>query len=465
MSGYSYRGMSPIDNIKKMNSIINDTISLFTKQFNDINKAISSIQTNFNSKMQNIKMLLNQQEVITSQLVDNNSNNVNCTTSTKQTSSSKKQNKNSSSNHKHNNSQILTTTNNNNSGNKNKSNAYKKQLSILSSSSSDNITKSYYEMNALSARQIHTNANISIPKQTQKHCNIFHKTQKQQFLTENHKTHQINNTLSRNKNQISFTHQTQSQSNNPPKLLSFDLPLTITSSSPSLHKTNALLIAIHSPIMSIYDKLNIKYLCKRTYNAMTIKDICKESKDAIVNRKRQLCNDVHYNSIYNKKYPSLTAQTCLQFLSNDKQSEIINSETNKMFTELIYVVLNDGLHFNKGKYNKELYKFVFDKYKVQSIRSLFMKVIYDKVYVKRKWNKDVCMKYLKLIKGMKGEMEKGIKENKNGFGCVLLNLSEIGEYFNVYELMNNDKGICNKENEMLKLMENVIEEIYLKQKC
>jgi hypothetical protein len=32
--------------------------------------------------------------------------------------------------------------------------------------------------------------------------------------------------------------------------------------------------------------------------------------------------------------------------------------------------------------------------------------------------------------------------------------------------MNSDgnKGMCNKENEMLKVMENVIEEIYLKQK-
>jgi hypothetical protein len=453
MSGYSYRGMSPIENMKKMNAIINETISLFKKQFNDINKAITSIQANFNMKMQNIKTLLNQQEVITSQLIDNN-NNVNCSNCT-----SVKQSNNSSSNHKHNNSQILTTSSNNN---KNKSNN-KKQISVFSSSSSDNITTSYYEMSSLSARKIHTHANVSIPKHKQ--CNILHKPNKQQYLTEHDKT------LSRNKNKTSFTYKTQSQSksNNPPKILSFDIPpLTITTTSPvsSLPKTNALLIAIHSPIMSIYDKLNIKYLCKRTYTSTTIKDICKECKQAITNRKRQLCNDMHYNAIYNKKYPSLTAQTCLQFLSNDKQNEIINSETNKTFTELIYIVLNDGVHFNKGKYNKELYKFLFEKYKVQSIRALFMKVVYEKVYVKRKCSKEVCARYLKLMKAMKGEIEKGIKDNKSGFGCVLLNLNEIGEYFNICELTNSEgnKGMCNKENEMLKVMENVIEEINLKQK-
>ena len=95
-----------------------------------------------------------------------------------------------------------------------------------------------------------------------------------------------------------------------------------------------------------------------------------------------------------------------------------------------------------------------------------MKVVYEKVYVKRKWSKEVCNKYLKLMKAMKGEIEKGIKDNKNGFGWVLLNLNEIGEYFNVCELINSggNKGMCNKENEMLKVMENVIEEIYLKQK-
>ena len=467
MSGYSYRGMSPIENMKKMNAIINETISLFKKQFNDINKAITTIQANFNMKMQNIKTLLNQQEVITSQLIDNNNNNnANCCTSVKQSSSSsKKQNNNSSSNHKHNNSQILTTSSNNTNNNNNKSRPNnKKQISIFSSSSSDNITKSYYEMSSLSARKVHTHANISIPKQPpkQKQCNILHKPNKQQYLTEHDKT------LSRNKNQTSFTYQTQSQSKsiNPPKILSFDIPpLTTTSPVSSLPKTNALLIAVHSPLLSIYDKLNIKYLCKRTCTATTIKDICNECKQTILNRKRQLCNDMHYNALYNKKYPSLTAQTCLQFLSNDKQNEIINSETNKMFTELIYVVLNDGVHFNKGKYNKELYKFLFEKYKVQSIRALFMKVVYEKVYVKRKCSKEVCTKYLKLIKAMKGEIEKGIKDNRNGFGWVLLNLNEIGEYFNVCELMNNDsKGMCDKENEMLKIMENVIEEIYLKQK-
>ena len=415
------------------------------------------------TKCKVLKTLLNQQEVITSQLIDNNNyNNGNCSTSVKQSSSSsKKQNNNSSSNHKHNNnnSQILTTSSNNTNTNNNKHKPNnKKQISIFSSSSSDNITKSYYEMTSLSARKIHTHANISIPKHPPKQCNILHK---HQYLTEHDKT------LSRNKNQTSLTYQTQST--NPPKILSFDIPpLTITSPVSSLPKTNALLIAVHSPILSIYDKLNIKYLCKRTYTSTTLKDICNECKCTIINRKRQLCNDVHYNALYNKKYPSLTAQTCLQFLSNDKQNEIINSETNKMFTELIYVVLGDGVHFNKGKYNKELYKFLFEKYKVQSIRGLFMKVVYEKVYVKRKWSKEMCNKYLKLIKAMKGEIEKGIKDNRNGFGWVLLNLNEIGEYFNVCcELMNNSdsKGMCNnKENEMLKIMENVIEQIYLKQK-
>ena len=92
-------------------------------------------------------------------------------------------------------------------------------------------------------------------------------------------------------------------------------------------------ILYDSNLLDFNDKIKLKYLNKDTYTQISLKEITKDIGK----------ENTSLFKVSNKKYPSLTAQLGLNFISEEKQNNIINIDTdiNKEILELLYMILDD----------------------------------------------------------------------------------------------------------------------------
>lgn len=225
----------------------------------------------------------------------------------------------------------------------------------------------------------------------------------------------------------------------------------------------SLIKAIHtlseSDVIDFNDKIKLKYLNEETYRSINLREICKKTKEAIKNRMEKLNVNCFCSDFYDKKYPSRTAQVGLNFLSSEKQSEILNdnTESNKTILSIIYNLLNDT--YNPSLPCKSLYTSLFAKNKVTDIKSLFMKSIYRVIFIKKTFDKSRWSKLNELYTNCSEELQNISKDPNNNLCWVSFSLIEIYEYLS---LCNANDNLNNKEYEDLAAMYRKIDNILQK---
>ena len=147
-------------------------------------------------------------------------------------------------------------------------------------------------------------------------------------------------------------------------------------------------------------------------------------------------------------YPSKTAKTGLNYLTFDRENELLNNENevNLILLKMIYSCLNE---INFSNNIKEGYEYLFKKYEVNSIKNLFLDVIYKKIFndsLKDKTNKK-AEKIINDINENKTLMTTNLIGNTNKiFNYVCFSLDEICEFLKEIKGLDKEmkKNILNK---------------------
>ena len=158
------------------------------------------------------------------------------------------------------------------------------------------------------------------------------------------------------------------------------------------YKYNALIILSNNLIIPDEEKLKLKYLDKKLYNKIETPYIYSESilklKDEFENSNNSISDkdlNIQDNLIELSKsiFPTKTSQSGINFITKKKEELIYSdsSDLGKELCNLIYIILNIEDKYDNNKSLKNLFKFLFDEFKINSIKDLFLKILYPKIYI------------------------------------------------------------------------------------
>ena len=219
------------------------------------------------------------------------------------------------------------------------------------------------------------------------------------------------------------------------------------------NKTKGIFLLIDSKVLSYEDKIKLlftkKFIFKNIHPRDILIDELKEVQDKIQVLKNKELNEED-EKIINKimSYPSKTAKTGLNYLTFDRENELLNNENevNLILLKMIYSCLNE---INFSNNIKEGYEYLFKKYEVNSIKNLFLDVIYKKIFndsLKDKTNKK-AEKIINDINENKTLMTTNLIGNTNKiFNYVCFSLDEICEFLKEIKGLDKEmkKNILNK---------------------
>ena len=188
-------------------------------------------------------------------------------------------------------------------------------------------------------------------------------------------------------------------------------------------------ILYDSNILDFNDKVKLKYLNKDTYNQISLKEI---TKDIGKEFKPQF-------KLSDKKYPSLTAQLGINFMSEDKQNKIINNETdlNKKIIELLYMILDDANNYNKALTSKELYIQLFKKINVNNIKDMFQLKIFPQIFINKSFERNKWKPLTDLYSKYNKDLIDISKQTNNDLFLISFSLIEIYDFLSLCFNVNN----------------------------
>ena len=188
-------------------------------------------------------------------------------------------------------------------------------------------------------------------------------------------------------------------------------------------------ILYDSNILDFNDKVKLKYLNKDTYNQISLKEI---TKDIGKEFKPQF-------KLSDKKYPSLTAQLGINFMSEEKQKKIINNETdlNKKIIELLYMILDDANNYNKALTSKELYIQLFKKINVNNIKDMFQLKIFPQIFINKSFERNKWKALTDLYSKYNKDLIDISKQTNNDLFLISFSLIEIYDFLSLCFNVNN----------------------------
>ena len=227
-------------------------------------------------------------------------------------------------------------------------------------------------------------------------------------------------------------------------------------------------ILANSPILPLEDKLKVSYLNHEISSRIIPVNLINDSIEQIqsnVNKKTQDNNTDNLNvkemELIEKLslYPSKTAQTGLNYLTPERETELINndSDVSKQLLNMIYSCLNKN--YSQSASVKESYDTLFQQYNVNSIKSLFQEVIYKKIY-KETLNEDCDLDIDSIISCIDNNKElitDSLLSNSNKiFSYIAFSLEEISDYLKEIKKINKDfKVKIRNQHEIEKMKENI----------
>ena len=227
------------------------------------------------------------------------------------------------------------------------------------------------------------------------------------------------------------------------------------------NQSKGIFLLIDSNIVPYEEKIKLLFTKRNIFNNIKPKDILiQELKDLQIKIKKLKNNKLNEEDkkIINKvtSYPSKTAKTGLNFLTPERESELINNdnEVNIILIKMIYTCLNEEYLSNNVK---EGYEYLFKKYNVNSIKTLFLNVIYKKVFndsLNDETNENT-EKIINDISQNKMLMANNLVSNTNKtFSYVCFSLDEISEFLNEVKGLNKEmRNNIKKEVKLNKLIE------------
>ena len=212
------------------------------------------------------------------------------------------------------------------------------------------------------------------------------------------------------------------------------------------NKTKGIYILLNSPILSYKDKLKLLPSKKIICSNISLNEILNNSLSIIQNRinlLKQKTIEEDEKLIIEKicNYPSKTAKIGLNFLNNEKEKELmIDNEENQKLLEMTSICLGEKIKVNKSI--KENYNILFKKYKVNSIKELYINYIYQKIYkdsINEKKDNNEIKNILNCIEKNKSLITDALINNNNkNFSYIAFSLDEIYEYLSGINEMDDD---------------------------
>ena len=208
---------------------------------------------------------------------------------------------------------------------------------------------------------------------------------------------------------------------------------------------NSLEILKNSKVLSVEEKMNNISNTNSNNNQKEENEKNNNLNNVKVNNKKSDSNSkdsyssinesnlsIDINNPDNKKtiFPSRTTQIGINFLTQEKEEEIYNENTNeaKKICELIYILLDEESQFEEKNDVKTLFKYLLNTFKVNSIKDLFFKVIYEKVYINNSIDKGVYKIYNQLIIKDFKEFKLICRATNEPLSWLAMNILEISRY-------------------------------------
>ena len=219
------------------------------------------------------------------------------------------------------------------------------------------------------------------------------------------------------------------------------------------NKTKSLYILLNSDILNYSEKLKLLYTKKNLLLICSPSELLNnellkiQNKIKILQENNNLTNEERKIIENIIKYPSKTAKTGLNFLSEEKEKELMKNEIedNLLLIKMIYILLNENINELNINNIKEKYNKIFNKFKVNSIKELFFEIIYKKIYESSldKFDKNLNNKIIEYINQNKSLITDILVNNINkNFSYVAFSIDEICDYLT--GINNIDSSLKNK---------------------
>ena len=227
------------------------------------------------------------------------------------------------------------------------------------------------------------------------------------------------------------------------------------------NQSKSIFILIENGVLPYKEKIKLLFTKKSILNNIKPRDILinelRDIQNKIQNLKSKKINEED-KKIINKiiSYPSKTAKTGLNFLTAERENELINNdkEVNLTLLKMIYSCLNEEYLSNNIK---EGYEYLFKKYNVNSIKYLFLNIIYKKVFndsLNDESNQNAD-KIINDISENKMLMTNNLVNNTNKtFSYLCFSLDEICEFLKEIKELNKEmRNNIKNELELKRLLE------------
>ena len=221
-------------------------------------------------------------------------------------------------------------------------------------------------------------------------------------------------------------------------------------------------------ILPIKDKMKLIYLNKELLSNIVVRDVMEDSgkvlKRRIEQREKQFTVTEEEKELINKltSYPSKTAQTGLNFLTNTREKDIINTDdaSSIELCKMIFACLGER-NFEEYTTLKDAYENLFNKYNVRSIKKLFSDVIYKKIYYDIVSDSPPSIDIANVIQCIDDNRDLITDSLANStnktFSYIAFSLEEIADYLKEVEAINYDQEMKKKLKQQIEINKMKIE--------
>ena len=135
--------------------------------------------------------------------------------------------------------------------------------------------------------------------------------------------------------------------------------------------------------------------------------------------------------LHKSTFPSKTSQSGINFITKKKEELIYSDSSNlgKILCNLLYIILENEDKFDNNKTLKDLFNYLFNNFNVKSIKDLFLKIIYPKVYINEDINEGLFTTINKLVCDNLKEIKLLCKVRNQPLSWIAINLLEINRFF------------------------------------
>lgn len=221
-------------------------------------------------------------------------------------------------------------------------------------------------------------------------------------------------------------------------------------------------------ILPIKEKLKVIYLNKELLSNIVVRDVMEDSgkviKRRIEQKEKTFTVTEEEKELINKltSYPSKTAQTGLNFLTNTREKDIINTDDSSSIElcKMIFACLGEG-NFDEYTTLKDAYENLFNKYNVKSIKKLFSDVIYKKIYYDILSDSPPSIDISNVIQCIDDNRDLITDSLANStnktFSYIAFSLEEIADYLKEVEAINYEQEMKKKLKQQIEINKMKIE--------